>query len=108
MAPRRIVMRPVDSCSGCVPRPGAGWGLLDHRGRPKVAYHHSGGRWASVSLVWSTDEGLFGDPPCTWQTTVRRASVRALRVALYSDQEGARRSVAIRELELPARGVVRA
>ena len=25
--------------------PGAGWGVLDSRGEPKVAYHHLAGRW---------------------------------------------------------------
>jgi beta-mannosidase len=82
-------------------RPGAGWGLLDHRGRPKVAYHHLR-RVLAPLAVWSTDEGLSGiavhvanDGP---------EDVRAhLRVALYSDQE-VRVDQAIRELELPAHG----
>ena len=82
-------------------RPGAGWGLLDHRGRPKVAYHHLR-RVLAPLAVWSTDEGLSG-------ITVHAANdgpeaVRArLRVALYSDQE-VRVDEVIRELELTAHG----
>lgn len=40
-------------------RPGAGWGLLDHRGVPKVAYHHLRRVLAPVA-IWMTDEGLSG------------------------------------------------
>jgi beta-mannosidase len=84
-------------------RPGAGWGLLDHSGRPKVAYHHLRRTLAPLA-VWSTDEGLSGiivhaanDGP---------ASVRArLRVALYSDLEVQVGEVT-RELELPPHGAV--
>ncbi len=39
--------------------PGAGWGLFDHRGVPKVAYHHLRRALAPVAL-WTTDEGLGG------------------------------------------------
>jgi beta-mannosidase len=39
--------------------PGAGWGVLDHRGRPKLAYHHLRRALAPVA-VWTTDEGLRG------------------------------------------------
>jgi beta-mannosidase len=39
--------------------PGAGWGLLDHRGVPKQAYHRLRQALAPVA-VWSTDEGLGG------------------------------------------------
>jgi beta-mannosidase len=66
-------------------RPGAGWGLLDHRGVAKVAYHHLRRALAPVA-VWSTDEGLGG-------IAVHVANDRAdpmqarLRVALYSDLE---------------------
>jgi beta-mannosidase len=66
-------------------QPGAGWGVLDHRGRPKVAYHHLRRALAPVA-VWSTDEGLGGvvahvanDRPGPLQAT--------LRVALYRDFE---------------------
>jgi len=61
--------------------PGAGWGLLDHRGAPKVAYHHLRRALAPVA-VWMTDEGLSGldvhvanDRPEVLQAE--------LRVALY-------------------------
>ena len=39
--------------------PGAGWGLLDHRGQPKEAFHHLGRALAPLA-VWTTDEGLNG------------------------------------------------
>lgn len=82
-------------------RPGAGWGILDHSGRPKAAYHHLR-RALSPLAVWSSDEGLSGivahvanDGP---------SAVRArLRVALYSDLE-AKVGEAVRELELEAHG----
>jgi beta-mannosidase len=61
--------------------PGAGWGVLDHRGAPKAAWHHLRRALAPLA-VWTTDEGLNGidvhaanDGP---------APVEALlRVALY-------------------------
>jgi beta-mannosidase len=40
-------------------RPGAGWGLLDHRGAPKVALAHLRRAWAPRAL-WIVDEGLGG------------------------------------------------
>lgn len=40
-------------------RPGAGWGLIDHRGRPKAAYWHLRRAWARQALLL-TDEGLEG------------------------------------------------
>ncbi len=65
--------------------PGAGWGVVDHDGRPKVAYHHLRRVLAPVA-VWTTDEGLNGvaihvanDGP--------RALEATLRVALYADLE---------------------
>ena len=39
--------------------PGSGWGLLDHGGRPKAAWHHVRRALAPVA-VWTTDEGLNG------------------------------------------------
>jgi beta-mannosidase len=39
--------------------PGAGWGVLDHRGEPKLAYHHLRRALAPVA-VWTTEEGLRG------------------------------------------------
>ena len=65
--------------------PGAGWGLLDHEGRPKVALAHLAGVLAPVA-VWTIDEGLGG-------VAVHVANDRAeplsalLRVGLYSDLE---------------------
>ena len=38
---------------------GAGWGLLDHRGDPKVVWHFLRRALAPVA-VWTTDEGLNG------------------------------------------------
>jgi beta-mannosidase len=65
--------------------PGAGWGLLDHRGVPKQAYHRVRQALAPVA-VWSTDEGLGGvqlhvanDGPEPLRA--------ALRCALYRDLE---------------------
>ncbi|HEY5188284.1 MAG TPA: hypothetical protein VII87_04565 [Solirubrobacteraceae bacterium] len=65
--------------------PGAGWGVLDHRGEPKVAYRHLARALAPVA-VWTTDEGLGGihvhvanDGPNALEAT--------LRVALYRDLE---------------------
>lgn len=39
--------------------PGAGWGLLDHRGEPKLALGHLR-RVCAPLAVWLTDEGLAG------------------------------------------------
>jgi beta-mannosidase len=39
--------------------PGSGWGLLDHRGAPKVALAHLRRAWAPRAL-WIVDEGLGG------------------------------------------------
>jgi beta-mannosidase len=39
--------------------PGAGWGLLDHTGAPKVALAHLRRAWAPRAL-WIVDEGLGG------------------------------------------------
>lgn len=64
---------------------GAGWGVLDHRGRPKAAYHHLRRALAPVA-VWTTDEGLGG-------IAIHAANDRPealdahLRVALYRDGE---------------------
>ncbi|HEX8754666.1 MAG TPA: hypothetical protein VF731_14730 [Solirubrobacterales bacterium] len=65
--------------------PGAGWGILDHTGEPKVAYHHLR-RALLPRAVWMTDEGLGG-------VAVHLANDRpvplagSLRVALYRDRE---------------------
>jgi beta-mannosidase len=62
-------------------RPGAGWGVLDHRGEPKVAYHHLRRALAPVS-VWSTDEGLGGIAVHVANDRSEPLHAR-LRVALY-------------------------
>jgi beta-mannosidase len=65
--------------------PGAGWGVVDHLGEPKVAYHYLRRALAPVA-VWTTDEGLGG-------VAVHVANDRSepllanLRVALYRDLE---------------------
>jgi beta-mannosidase len=65
--------------------PGAGWGVIDHRGEPKVAYHYLRRAFAPVA-TWMTGEGLNGvevhaanDGPSAVGAT--------LRVALYRDFE---------------------
>ncbi len=65
--------------------PGAGWGLIDHRGRPKLAYHHLKRALAPVA-VWTVDENLGGvvahvanDGPAPLSAF--------LRVALYRERE---------------------
>jgi len=101
--------RAASPCGGAIVqwlrdlRPGAGWGLLDHRGAPKVAYHHLRRALAPVA-VWSTDEGLSGiavhvanDRP--WPLLGR------LRVALYRDFEVRVEEVEL-ELELAAHASV--
>ena len=39
--------------------PGAGWGVVDDRGRPKTAYHHLR-RILAPTAVWLIDEGIGG------------------------------------------------
>jgi len=65
--------------------PGAGWGVLDHRGAPKVAYHHLRRALAPVAL-WTTDEGLGGIAVHVANDRPEPLSAR-LRVALYRDLE---------------------
>jgi beta-mannosidase len=77
--------------------PGAGLGVIDHAGAPKVAYHHLRRALAPVA-VWMTDEGVNG-------IDVHIANDRAeplacvLRVALYRDAE-VRTGVATAEIAL--------
>jgi beta-mannosidase len=66
-------------------RAGAGWGLLDNTGRPKVPYHHLRRLLAPLS-VWSTDEGLAGIAVHIANDGPREVRAR-LRVGLYRDQE---------------------
>jgi beta-mannosidase len=80
-------------------RPGAGWGILDHRGTPKAAYHHLRRALAPLA-VWSTDEGLSGID--VHVANDGADSVRArLRIALYRDFELRVEQVEL-ELELEA------
>ncbi|MDQ6835046.1 MAG: glycoside hydrolase family 2 protein [Actinomycetota bacterium] len=65
--------------------PGAGLGVLDHRGAPKVCYHHLR-RALAPTAVWMTDEGVAGiaihvanDGPLPF--------AGRLRVALYHQSE---------------------
>ena len=78
-------------------RPGAGWGVLDHRGAPKAAYHHLRRALAPLA-VWSTDEGLSGIAVHVANDGSQAVAAR-LRVALYNDFEVRVEEVA-RELEL--------
>lgn len=83
--------RPESPCGGALVLwlrdlvPGAGWGVLDDRGAPKVAYHHLR-RALAPTAVWITDEGLAGiavhvaaDGPDPLEAD--------LRVTLYRDGE---------------------
>jgi len=65
--------------------PGAGWGVLDHRGEPKAAFHHLRRALAPVA-VWSTDEGLGGVDVHVANDRPEPLHAR-LRVALYRDFE---------------------
>jgi beta-mannosidase len=61
--------------------PGSGWGVIDHRGEPKLSYHHLRRALAPVA-VWTVDEGLGG--VIAHVANDRPKPLRAsLRVALY-------------------------
>jgi beta-mannosidase len=99
--------RPASPCTGAMVLwchdlvPGAGWGILDHRGQPKVAYHHLR-RALSPVAVWSTDEGLGGI--VAHVANDRPEPLRAvLRVALYRELRQLAEEAA-EELELAAHG----
>jgi beta-mannosidase len=80
---------------------GAGWGVIDVRGEPKVAYHHLRRALAPVA-VWTTDEGLGG--VAAHVANDRAQPLRArLRVGLYRDLE-LRVHEASETIEVPARG----
>jgi beta-mannosidase len=81
--------------------PGAGWGLLDHRAAPKVAYHHLRRALAPVA-VWTTDEGLGGVAVHVANDRPEPLEAR-LRVALYRDGEQ-RVDAGVAELTLPPHG----
>jgi beta-mannosidase len=81
--------------------PGAGWGIVDHAGTPKCAYHHLRRALAPIA-VWMTDEGLGGvgvhvanDGP--------RPLAATLRLGLYRDFEQ-RVGEASEELEVEPHG----
>ena len=65
--------------------PGAGWGVLDHRGMPKVVYHYLRRALAPIA-VWTVDEGLGGVVVHVANDTPAMLSAR-LRTALYQDRE---------------------
>jgi beta-mannosidase len=78
--------------------PGAGLGVIDHRGEPKVAYHYLK-RALSPVAVWMTDEGVNG--VAVHVANDRPEPLRArVRVALYRDLE-ASVAEAVEDLELP-------
>ena len=65
--------------------PGAGWGVIDHRGEPKAAYGHLSRALAPVA-TWTTNEGLNGVHAHVANDGPTALAVR-LRVALYRDFE---------------------
>ncbi len=65
--------------------PGAGWGVVDDRGEPKVAYHHLRRALAPVA-VWTSDEGL-GGVVAHVANDLPVALTAWLRVGLYRDFE---------------------
>jgi beta-mannosidase len=77
--------------------PGAGWGVVDHAGAPKCAYHHLR-RALAPTAVWMTDEGLSGIGVHVTNDGPRPLAAR-LRVGLYRDFEQ-RVGEATEELEL--------
>lgn len=66
-------------------RPGAGWGVLDHRGAPKAAWRHLSRALAPIA-VWTTDEGLNGLAVHVANDRSEALEAR-LRIALYRDAE---------------------
>ncbi len=65
--------------------PGAGWGVVDHHGQPKTAYHHLR-RILAPRAVWLTDERTGGVVAHVANDGPRPLAAR-LRIGLYSDQE---------------------
>ncbi|MCW2951941.1 MAG: glycoside hydrolase family 2 protein [Conexibacter sp.] len=84
--------------------PGAGWGVVDAAGTPKVAYHHLRRALAPVA-VWTTDEGLGGIDVHVANDRPERLVAR-LRVALYRDGEH-RVDAAAETIELDAHSATR-
>ena len=84
--------------------PGAGLGVLDHRGYPKVAYHHLRRACAPVA-VWTTDEGVGG--VAVHLANDRPTALHArLRVALYRDREACVAEIS-EQLEIAPHGSAR-
>ncbi|HYB23062.1 MAG TPA: hypothetical protein VED41_04645, partial [Solirubrobacteraceae bacterium] len=82
--------------------PGAGWGVIDHRGVPKLAYHHLKRAFAPVA-VWTVDEGLGGI--VAHVANDRPQPLRAsLRVALYCGELRIEQALAPVELEPYSQG----
>ncbi len=65
--------------------PGAGWGLIDHQGTPKIAYHHLKRLLAPIA-VWTVDEQLGGIVAHVVNDGSAPLSAY-LRVALYRERE---------------------
>jgi beta-mannosidase len=65
--------------------PGAGWGVIDQRGVPKLAYHHLARALAPVA-VWTVDEQLGGIVAHVANDRPVPLSAH-LRVALYRERE---------------------
>ena len=83
--------------------PGAGWGLIDAHGQPKVAYHHLRRALAPVA-TWFTDEGLNGLDVHIANDRPEPLAGR-LRVALYRDGEQSVAEALI-DVEVPPHGTV--
>jgi beta-mannosidase len=81
--------------------PGAGFGVLDHAGTPKVAYHYLRRSLAPVA-VWTTDEATAGVAVHAVNDGPQPLRAR-LRVALYKDLEVCV-DEAEEEVEIPAHG----
>ena len=83
--------------------PGAGWGVLDERGRPKAAYRYLARALAPVA-VWMTDEGTNGVAVHVANETASTVEA-TLHVALYrSDGVGCGDGAS--EITVPARSVL--
>ncbi len=84
--------------------PGPGFGVLDHAGLPKVAYHYLRRALAPVA-VWTTDESTAGidihvanDRPNPLRARLRVAVYQELQVPILEGEE---------TLELPGHGAAR-
>ena len=84
--------------------PGAGLGVIDHEGAPKVAYYYLRRALLPVA-VWMTDEGVNGIAIHVANDRPEQLGVR-LRVALYRGPESCVAEAA-EDLKLPARSGAR-